>query len=250
MQAAIQNIGFDAFAYLDCMFYLEEFLKDGSIHFRDIQKGDMGKTGLFYQQNPTSFDEKAQQHIAHDGVFVLAMAISGENYATFSRLFGYHNTLSKDYELYKEDTLTLLLPFDFAVTIDAQHMPATPVICDGETPHMLYQYFGDISLFKSTLTPAPVAGLVANDELPYALGYVPHPDILAHTLFNQGLIDAQKITFDNARETLKVSNTLALQMLKNRYHIPISQEYIDRLQKTEDQMYELEKQGKPIVVEI
>ncbi|MFB6350016.1 hypothetical protein ACFBZI_11345 [Moraxella sp. ZJ142] len=250
IEATKQSRGFDIMAYLDAIHYLQNTINEQCLHLRAPTADDMGEFGVYYHQRAVPHISHRGYFTAHDASLVLVLPIKGSLFPKMRRIFGYHNTLSTDQAMYKdEEFLSILIPFDLTVLIKEQDMPKTPVIRTGETAAELYDAFGDIDLFHHILTPAPIAGLAVGRDLQYSLGYVVHSDILAQTLIEKELVSPNTIGFENLSDTLQISNAFALQMLKERYRIPIEQSYIDSLRKAEDKMFELDQQGKPIIVE-
>lgn len=247
---AKQGVGFDLIAYMDALFLLSEVLEESCFHFSQLSPQLLSSSCVVqwdFDDSPINQEISPDVILAKHSALILNVCACGEDYSHLKRLMGFHN-LSSNQVLFEGKKINIIVPFEMVVLINKQLLPAQ------EVPASLMFALEPLNpAFSVHITPAPVHGVIIDNNMQGTQGYVVHPNILFDELLqNDSWRDEQykDISDDDLKTALKWDTQLALKVLKHRYQIDISPEYLTRVGEMDHKIKKLYDKHGAVVLEI
>lgn len=246
---AKQGVGFDQLSYLDSLFFFSEVLDPEDIHFGYLSPDLLiGSCVCQWAVDEPLLNKEVVpgKMLAASHIFLLNFSALGEDYKRFKRLMGFHN-LSSNEVLLTDKKVNVIIPFEMTVFLDKKHLPRPDVPAS-----LMFALEPENKAFEIALSPAPVSGLIVDNNMPAMLGYVVHPNILFENLKSlDGWRDEryEKSTDADIKSALQWDTQIALKLLKYRYMLDIDDEYIKRVSELDDKIYQTHRQYGSAVLE-
>lgn len=245
-----QETGFDIFAYLDALFLLSENLHPEDFFFGALNASHLeGVCICHWQTQDPALNTEVQPGIllASSSVAVLNIPMMGEDFKHIKRVLGFHN-LSTQQILLADKKINLIIPFEMMVFLDKRALPREDVPAS-----LMFALEPNNSVFEVCITPAPVSGLIINDHIQAMQAYVTHPKILFEELKQ---VDGwrgdyfSKATDDDIKMAIQWDTQLALKLLKHRYLLDISDDYIQKVGRVDQRIKELHDEHGAVILEL
>lgn len=247
---AKKGVGFDQFSYLDSLFYLSEVLDPHGFHFGPLSPDLLtGSCVCQWHDNssPINTEVVPGKVLASSSIILMNFSALGEDYKRLKRLMGFHN-LSSNEVLFTGKKINIVIPFEMTVLLDKKALPNPNVPAS-----LMFALEPTNKVFEISLTPAPVSALIVDNNMPAAMGYVVHPNILfEHLKSVDGWRDAryEKSTDEDIKSALQWDTQMALKMLKHRYLLDIDDAYLKRISDMDEKIKQLHDEHGAVVLEM
>lgn len=215
-----QSLPVDGMAYFSGLNLLKTVLEDKEFYTEKLDAATLIKDIPAHSEVFTMATNPAKEKSSDDNYHYVLLAKvilcyrleTKGNVQYFFENFGSHNKMILPRADLKEKTGSLIIPFDLIATIEKTLMPIDVV--DALKQNSLHPSFS----YK--LSPSPATSFAIDHNLERQMAFITHPKMLIPFIESKNEEQLRSLSFDTR---------LALDLLKSRYNIYVSEKALEEL---------------------